>query len=104
MFFINSAKERETSVSCQAAGSERQASTVIHSGPGSGAGILTPVFCLDSRISELMEHLQRAEVKGQTDSEALLDQLQELTSENTAERLENQSLKVEPDPSVRYID
>ncbi|XP_037548454.1 outer dense fiber protein 2 [Nematolebias whitei] len=51
------------------------------------------VSVMSSRISELTEHLQRAEVKGQTDTEALLDQLQELTSENTAERLENQSLK-----------
>ncbi|XP_037835212.1 outer dense fiber protein 2 [Kryptolebias marmoratus] len=51
------------------------------------------VSLINSRVSELTEQLQSSEVKGQSDIQALLDQLRELTSENTAEKLENQTLK-----------
>ncbi|XP_041815714.1 outer dense fiber protein 2 isoform X1 [Chelmon rostratus] len=49
---------------------------------------------LNSRITELMEQLHSAEDKSRVEREALLDHLHALTTEITASKLENQSLKV----------
>ncbi|XP_056260329.1 outer dense fiber protein 2 isoform X3 [Seriola aureovittata] len=48
---------------------------------------------LNSRIAELTEQLQSTGDKGRLEREALLDHLHGLTTESTAARLENQSLK-----------
>ncbi|XP_044028974.1 outer dense fiber protein 2 isoform X3 [Siniperca chuatsi] len=48
---------------------------------------------LNSRTAELMEKLQNTEDKGRMEREALLDHLHGLTTEITAAKLENQSLK-----------
>uniref|UniRef100_A0AAQ5ZB06 Outer dense fiber protein 2 n=1 Tax=Amphiprion ocellaris TaxID=80972 RepID=A0AAQ5ZB06_AMPOC len=48
---------------------------------------------LNSRIAELTEQLQSTEDKGRAEREALLDHLHGLTTESTAAKLENQSLK-----------
>ncbi|KAA8584665.1 hypothetical protein FQN60_008450 [Etheostoma spectabile] len=48
---------------------------------------------LNSRIAELTEQLQSSGNKGQAEREALLDHLHRLTTESTAVKLENQSLK-----------
>ncbi|XP_026196052.1 outer dense fiber protein 2 [Anabas testudineus] len=48
---------------------------------------------LNSRIAELTEQLQRTEDKGRVERESLLDHLHGLTTESTAAKLENQSLK-----------
>ncbi|XP_040915573.1 outer dense fiber protein 2 isoform X2 [Toxotes jaculatrix] len=48
---------------------------------------------LNSRIAELTEQLQSTEEKGRLEREALLDRLHGLTTESTAAKLENQSLK-----------
>ncbi|XP_022073662.1 outer dense fiber protein 2 isoform X2 [Acanthochromis polyacanthus] len=48
---------------------------------------------LNSRITELAEQLQSTEDKGRAEREALLDHLHGLTTESTAAKLENQSLK-----------
>ncbi|XP_034751405.1 outer dense fiber protein 2 isoform X2 [Etheostoma cragini] len=48
---------------------------------------------LNSRIAELTEQLQSTGNKGQAEREALLDHLHKLTTESTAAKLENQSLK-----------
>ena len=47
-----------------------------------------------SRITDLTEQLQRVEDKSRAEREGLLDRLHGLTTESTAARLENQSLKV----------
>uniref|UniRef100_A0A8C6NIP6 Outer dense fiber protein 2 n=1 Tax=Nothobranchius furzeri TaxID=105023 RepID=A0A8C6NIP6_NOTFU len=54
------------------------------------------VSALNSRISDLMEELQTVEDKVQLNRGELFNHLHELTSENTAAKLENQSLKVSP--------
>lgn len=51
-------------------------------------------MCSNSRIAELTEQLQSTEDKGRVEREALLDHLHGLTTESTAAKLENQSLKV----------
>ncbi|XP_040013918.1 outer dense fiber protein 2 isoform X2 [Xiphias gladius] len=51
------------------------------------------VSLFKSRIAELTEQLQSTEDKGRLQREALLDHLQGLTTESTAAKLENQSLK-----------
>ncbi|TMS08010.1 outer dense fiber protein 2 isoform X1 [Larimichthys crocea] len=51
------------------------------------------VSLLNSRITELTEQLQSSEDKGRVEREALLDHLHGLTTECTAAKLENQSLK-----------
>ncbi|XP_039634983.1 outer dense fiber protein 2 isoform X1 [Perca fluviatilis] len=48
---------------------------------------------LNSRIAELTEQLQSTGNKGRAEREALLDHLHGLTTESTAAKLENQSLK-----------
>ncbi|XP_047425692.1 outer dense fiber protein 2 [Mugil cephalus] len=48
---------------------------------------------LNSRITELTEQLQSMEDKGRAEREVLLDHLHGLTSESTAAKLENQTLK-----------
>nr|XP_020474395.1 outer dense fiber protein 2-like isoform X2 [Monopterus albus] len=48
---------------------------------------------LNSRIAELMEQLQRTDNKGRVERETLLGRLHGLTTESTAAKLENQSLK-----------
>ncbi|KAM7369429.1 hypothetical protein PAMP_013698 [Pampus punctatissimus] len=48
---------------------------------------------LNSRVVELTEQLQGTEDKGRAEREALLDHLHGLTAQNTAAKLENQSLK-----------
>uniref|UniRef100_A0A3Q0R1H9 Outer dense fiber protein 2 n=1 Tax=Amphilophus citrinellus TaxID=61819 RepID=A0A3Q0R1H9_AMPCI len=48
---------------------------------------------LNSRIAELTEQLHSAKDKSRAEREALLDRLHEVTSESTAAKLENQSLK-----------
>lgn len=50
------------------------------------------IWC--SRIAELTEQLQSSEDKGRAEREVLVDHLRELTTESTAVKLENQSLKV----------
>ena len=47
-----------------------------------------------SRVKELSEQLQTTEDKGRVEREALLGHLHGLTSDGTAAKLENQSLKV----------
>ncbi|KAG8010983.1 Outer dense fiber protein 2, partial [Nibea albiflora] len=51
------------------------------------------VSLLNSRITELTEQLQSSEDKGRMEREALLDHLHGLTTESTAAKVENQSLK-----------
>lgn len=51
------------------------------------------VSLLNSRIAELMGQLHSSEDKGRLEREALIDRLHGLTTENTAAKLENQSLK-----------
>ncbi|XP_018557453.1 LOW QUALITY PROTEIN: outer dense fiber protein 2 [Lates calcarifer] len=48
---------------------------------------------LNSRVAELTEQLQSTEDKGRLEREALLDRLHGMTTDNTAAKLENQSLK-----------
>ncbi|XP_053195324.1 outer dense fiber protein 2 [Scomber japonicus] len=48
---------------------------------------------LNSRVAELTEQLQGTEEKGRTERESLLDHLHGLTTQSTAVKLENQSLK-----------
>ncbi|XP_051268241.1 outer dense fiber protein 2 isoform X2 [Dicentrarchus labrax] len=48
---------------------------------------------LNSRVTELTEQLQSSEEKGRVEREALLDHLHGLSTESTAAKLENQSLK-----------
>uniref|UniRef100_A0A3B4ZR02 Outer dense fiber protein 2 n=1 Tax=Stegastes partitus TaxID=144197 RepID=A0A3B4ZR02_9TELE len=48
---------------------------------------------LNSRIAELTEQLQSTEDKGRAEREVLIDHLHGLTTESTAAKLENQSLK-----------
>uniref|UniRef100_A0A665VUC8 Outer dense fiber protein 2 n=1 Tax=Echeneis naucrates TaxID=173247 RepID=A0A665VUC8_ECHNA len=48
---------------------------------------------LNSRIAELTEQLQNTEQKGRLEREALLDHLHGLTTDSTAAKLENQTLK-----------
>ncbi|XP_070706338.1 outer dense fiber protein 2 [Pempheris klunzingeri] len=48
---------------------------------------------LNSRIAELTEQLQNSEDKGRGERETLLDHLHGLSTESTAAKLENQSLK-----------
>lgn len=48
----------------------------------------------NSRVAELTEQLQSTEDKGRLEREALLDRLHGMTTDNTAAKLENQSLKV----------
>ncbi|XP_035523524.1 outer dense fiber protein 2 [Morone saxatilis] len=48
---------------------------------------------LNSRVTELTEQLQTSEEKGRVEREALLDHLHGLSTESTAAKLENQSLK-----------
>lgn len=50
------------------------------------------IWC--SRVAELTEQLHSTEDKGRVEREALLDRLHGLTTESTAAKLENQSLKV----------
>ncbi|XP_070845727.1 outer dense fiber protein 2 isoform X2 [Chaetodon trifascialis] len=52
------------------------------------------VSLLNSRIAELTEQLHSSEDKSRVEREALLDHLHGLTTEITAAKLENQSLKV----------
>nr|XP_046231525.1 outer dense fiber protein 2 [Scatophagus argus] len=51
------------------------------------------VSLLNSRIAELTEQLHSSEDKGQADRQGLLDHLHQLSTESTAAKLENQSLK-----------
>ncbi|XP_042365171.1 outer dense fiber protein 2 [Plectropomus leopardus] len=51
------------------------------------------LLLLNSRIAELTEQLQSTGDKGRAEREALLDHLHGLTTESTAAKLENQSLK-----------
>ncbi|CAL8386857.1 unnamed protein product [Boreogadus saida] len=64
---------------------------------------------LNSRVKELSEQLQTTEDKGRMERETLLGHLQGLTSDGTAAKLENQSLKamlsaVEEKLSVAQMD
>lgn len=60
------------------------------------------VMWYDSRIAELTEQLQRTEDKGRVERESLLDHLHGLTTESTAAKLENQSLKVKHLPNHHF--
>ncbi|XP_031434128.1 outer dense fiber protein 2-like [Clupea harengus] len=51
------------------------------------------ISVLNSRITDLTEQLQRVEDKSRAEREGLLDRLHGLTTESTAARLENQTLK-----------
>ncbi|KAG9335363.1 hypothetical protein JZ751_005285 [Albula glossodonta] len=53
------------------------------------------VTVLNSRVSDLTEQLRSVEEKARSEREGLLDRLHALTSDCTALRLENQSLKVQ---------
>ena len=56
-----------------------------------------------SRVAELTEQLQGTEEKGRTERESLLDHLHGLTTQSTAVKLENQSLKVKHPTTHRKL-
>lgn len=65
---------------------------------------LTAACCVTwySRVAELTEQLERADKEILVEKDALLDHVDQLTTESTVSKLENESLKVNTQQSTKH--